>query len=84
MLVECPQMLDCTRAPPLLSLAALVELPKGDTGYVRRGRAFFSWWSVMISSGDANENAEAVFCQHCCMQGMVLPMEQCQLGKEGT
>lgn len=53
--LQCPQGLDHKRAPLLHSLSALGKLPKEGRGYVSRGRAFFSQWSVMISSSDAND-----------------------------
>lgn len=39
-LTERPQWLDHTRAPLLLSLSALAELPEEGRGYVSGGRAF--------------------------------------------
>lgn len=56
---QSPQGLHHTGAPLLLSLSALGKLPKEGRGYVSRGRAFFSRWSVMISSSDANEEGRS-------------------------
>lgn len=72
-----PQGLDYKRAPLLLSLSALERLPKEGRGYVSRGRAFFSQWSVMISSSDANEEhrssllAALPHAEHGCAHGAV-------------
>lgn len=75
--LQCPQGLDHKRAPLLLSLSALGKLPKEGRGYVSRGRAFFSQWSVMISSSNANDEHRSSFlaalphAEHGCAHGAV-------------